>query len=91
MQTQESNESTSVQDAVGSTSAPVDASPVSEVKSTPEEQAARNVANSQEELMNFFNELKSDEIQLVFDEFEDEYEQDDLKLFRLYHYCKIAF
>ena len=47
--------------------------------------------DSQEELMNFFNELKSDEIQLVFDEFEDEYEQDDLKLFRLYHYCKIAF
>ena len=41
--------------------------------------------------MNFFNKLKSDEIQLVFDEFEDEYEQDDLKLFRLYHYCKIAF
>jgi len=52
--TQETNESTSVQDAVGSTSAPVDASPVSEVKSTPEEQAARNVANSQEELMKMF-------------------------------------
>jgi len=52
--TQESTESTPVQDAVGSTSAPVESAPVSEVKSTPEEQAARNVANSQEELMKMF-------------------------------------
>ena len=41
--------------------------------------------------MDFFNELESDEIQLILDEFKDEYEEDDLKLFRLYHYCKIAF
>ena len=47
--------------------------------------------DSQEELMDFFNELESDEIQLILDEFKDEYEEDDLKLFRLYHYCKIAF
>ena len=47
--------------------------------------------DSQDELMDFFNELESDEIQLILDEFKDEYEEDDLKLFRLYHYCKIAF
>ena len=47
--------------------------------------------DSQDELMDFFNELESDEIQPILDEFKDEYEEDDLKLFRLYHYCKIAF
>jgi len=47
--------------------------------------------DSQDELMDFFNELESDEIQLILEEFKDEYEEDDLKLFRLYHYCKIAF
>ena len=47
--------------------------------------------DSQEELMDFFNELELDEIQIILDEFKDEYEEDDLKLFRLYHYCKIAF
>ncbi len=47
--------------------------------------------DSQEELMDFFNELESDEIQIILDEFKDEYEEDDLKLFRLYHYCEIAF
>ena len=47
--------------------------------------------DSQDELMDFFNELESDEFQLILDEFKDEYEEDDLKLFRLYHYCKIAF
>ena len=47
--------------------------------------------DSQDELMDFFNELESDEIQLILDEFKDEYEEDDLKLFRLYHYCKLAF
>ena len=47
--------------------------------------------DSQDELMDFFNELESNEFQLILDEFKDEYEEDDLKLFRLYHYCKIAF
>ena len=47
--------------------------------------------DSQDELMDFFNELESDEFRLILDEFKDEYEEDDLKLFRLYHYCKIAF
>ena len=47
--------------------------------------------DSQDELMDFFNELESDEFQLILDEFKDEYEEDDLKNFRLYHYCKIAF
>ena len=47
--------------------------------------------DSQDELMDFFNELESNEFQLILDEFKDEYEEDALKLFRLYHYCKIAF
>ena len=47
--------------------------------------------DSQDELMEFFNELESDDIQLIIDAFKDEYEEYDLKLFRLYHYCKVAF
>lgn len=44
-----------------------------------------------DELLDFFNDLESDDIQIVLDEFEDEYEEEDLKLFRLYHYCEIGF
>ena len=46
---------------------------------------------SHDELLDFFNDLESDDIQIVLDEFEDEYEEEDLKLFRLYHYCEIGF
>lgn len=46
---------------------------------------------SHDELIDFFNDLESDDIQIVLDEFEDEYEEEDLKLFRLYHYCEIGF
>ena len=47
--------------------------------------------DSHDELLDFFNDLESDDIQIVLDEYEDEYEEEDLKLFRLYHYCEIGF
>ena len=46
---------------------------------------------SHDELLDFFNDLDSDDIQIVLDEFQNEYEEEDLKLFRLYHYCEIGF
>ena len=46
---------------------------------------------SQEELLEFFNNLDDDNIGKIMNEFEDEYEEDDLKIFRLHHYCKTAF
>ena len=46
---------------------------------------------SHDELLDFFNDLDSDDIQIVLDEFQSEYEEEDLKLFRLYHYCEIGF
>ena len=46
---------------------------------------------SQEELLEFFNNLEDDNLGEVINEFEDEYEEEDLKIFRLYHYCKTAF
>ena len=46
---------------------------------------------SQEELLEFFNNLEDDNIGEIINEFEDEYEEDDLKIFRLHHYCKTAF
>ena len=46
---------------------------------------------SQEELLEFFNNLEDDNLSEIINEFEDEYEEEDLKIFRLYHYCKTAF
>ena len=46
---------------------------------------------SQEELLEFFNNLENDNLSEIISEFEDEYEEEDLKIFRLYHYCKTAF
>jgi len=46
---------------------------------------------SQEELLEFFNNLVDDNLSEIINEFEDEYEEEDLKIFRLYHYCKTAF
>lgn len=46
---------------------------------------------SQEELFEFFNNLEDDNLSEIINEFEDEYEEEDLKIFRLYHYCKTAF
>ena len=46
---------------------------------------------SQDELLEFFNNLEDDNLAEIINEFEDEYEEEDLKIFRLYHYCKTAF
>ena len=46
---------------------------------------------SQEELLEFFNNLENDNLSEIISEFEDEFEEEDLKIFRLYHYCKTAF
>ena len=46
---------------------------------------------SQEELLEFFNNLDDDNIGKIMNEFGNEYEEDDLKIFRLHHYCKTAF
>ena len=43
-----------------------------------------------DELSEFFHELKSDSLDLVIQEFSDDYETDDLALFRLYFYSKHA-
>ena len=43
------------------------------------------------ELLEFFNNLEDDNLGEIINEFEDEYEEEDLKIFRLYHYCKTAF
>ena len=47
--------------------------------------------DSQEELYDFLIETKIDDIQILFDEFNDDFEEDDLKLFRIHFYCKVAF
>ena len=43
-----------------------------------------------DELSEFFHELKSDSLDLVLKEFSEDYEIDDLALFRLYFYSKHA-
>ena len=43
-----------------------------------------------DELSEFFHELKSDSLDLVLNEFSEDYETDDLALFRLYFYSKHA-
>ena len=43
-----------------------------------------------DELSDFFHELKSDSLDLVLEEFSEDYETDDLALFRLYFYSKHA-
>ena len=43
------------------------------------------------ELHEFLIETKSDDLQELYDEFNDDFEDEDLRLFRLYFYCKIAF
>tara|TARA_B100000963_G_scaffold220585_1_gene192241 strand:+ start:843 stop:3035 length:2193 start_codon:yes stop_codon:yes gene_type:complete len=45
---------------------------------------------SVDELSDFFHELKSDSLDLVIKEFSEDYEADDLALFRLYFYSKHA-
>ena len=47
--------------------------------------------DSQEELYDFLIETKTNDVQILFDEFNDDFEEDDLKLYRIHFYCKVAF
>ena len=46
---------------------------------------------SQDELYDFLNELKDDNFLQFYDEFSDDFEEEDLKLYNIYFYCKVAF
>ena len=46
---------------------------------------------SKEELHEYLIETKSDNLQHLYDEFNDDFEDEDLRLFMLYFYCKLAF
>ena len=47
--------------------------------------------DSQDEIYDFLIDTKTDDFQILFDEFNDDFEEDDLRLFRIYFYCKVAF
>ena len=46
---------------------------------------------SQDELYDFLIELKDDNFLKFYDEFSDDFEEEDLKLYNIYFYCKVAF
>ena len=46
---------------------------------------------SKEELHEYLIETKSDNLKDLYDEFNDDFEDEDLRLFMLYFYCKVAF
>ena len=46
---------------------------------------------SQDELYYFLIELKDDDFSQFYDEFNDDFEEEDLKLYNIYFYCKVAF
>ena len=46
---------------------------------------------SQEELYDFLIELKDDNFSQFYDEFSEDYDEEDLKLYNIYFYCKVAF
>ena len=46
---------------------------------------------SKEELHEYLIETKSDNLQGLYDEFNDDFEDEDLRLFMLYFYCEVAF
>jgi len=46
---------------------------------------------SQDELYDFLIELKDDNFLQFYDEFSDDFEEEDLKLYNIYFYCKVAF
>ena len=46
---------------------------------------------SMEELHEYLIETKSDNLKDLYDEFNDDFEDEDLRLFMLYFYCKVAF
>ena len=46
---------------------------------------------SQDELYDFLIELKDDNFSQFYDEFSDDFDKEDLKLYNIYFYCKVAF
>ena len=46
---------------------------------------------SQEEFYDFLIELKDDNFSQFYDEFSDDFDEEDLKLYNIYFYCKVAF
>ena len=46
---------------------------------------------SQDELYDFLIELKDDNFSQFYDEFSDDFDEEDLKLYNIYFYCKMAF
>ena len=46
---------------------------------------------SQDELYDFLIELKDDDFSQFYDEFSDDFEEEDLKLYNIHFYCKVAF
>ena len=46
---------------------------------------------SQDELYDFLIELKDDNFLQFYDEFSDDFDKEDLKLYNIYFYCKVAF
>ena len=46
---------------------------------------------SQEELYDFLIELKDDNFSQFYDEFSEDFDEEDLKLYNIYFYCKVAF
>ena len=46
---------------------------------------------SQDELYDFLIELKDDNFLQFYDEFSDDFDEEDLKLYNIYFYCKVAF
>ena len=46
---------------------------------------------SQEELYDFLIELKDDNFSQFYDEFSDDFDEEDLKLYNIYFYCNVAF
>ena len=46
---------------------------------------------SQDELYDFLIELKDDNFSQFYDEFSDDFDEEDLRLYNIYFYCKVAF
>ena len=74
---------------------------LSELKGVDEPEAKRKIIGkvfvdifdeeSKQELHEYLIESKSDDLQDLCDEFNDDFEDEDLRLFRIYFYCKVAF
>ena len=47
--------------------------------------------DSQNELYEFLSQSDNDDFSKFFDEFKEDFEEDDLKLYSIHFYCKVAF